>query len=40
VPAFLASRASGDHVTVSTDPGILLDVAEIGIKWMEVTLTG
>lgn len=40
VPAYVAARASADHVTVSTDPAILAEVAEIGINWMDYTLTG
>jgi len=40
IPAYLARRAAGDHLTVSTDPGILADVAEIGINWFDLVLAG
>ena len=40
VPGFVASRASGDHVLVSTDIGILAEAAEIGINWMDLVLYG
>ena len=40
VPGFVASRASGDHVLVSTDTGILAEAAEIGIDWMDLVLYG
>ncbi|HEY8057586.1 MAG TPA: alpha/beta hydrolase-fold protein [Acidimicrobiales bacterium] len=40
VPGFVASRASGDHVTVSTDTGILVEVAEIGVNWIDLSLYG
>jgi dienelactone hydrolase len=40
VPGFIASRAEGDHVLVSTDPGVLAEVAEIGINWLDFTLYG
>ena len=40
VPGFVASRASGDHVLVSTDTGILAEAAEIGINWMDLVLYG
>ncbi len=41
VPAYIASRAEGDHVTVSTNASILTDeVAGIGINWFDLTLYG
>ena len=40
VPAFVAGRTSGDHVTVSTDPAILGEIAEIGVNWMDFALNG
>ena len=40
IPGFLARRATGDHLTVSTDPNILADVAEIGINWLDLVLAG
>jgi dienelactone hydrolase len=40
IPAYLARRATGDHVTVSTDPDILVDAAEIGINWFDLVLAG
>jgi len=40
IPGYVASRATGDHVTVSTDTGILDEVAEIGVNWMEFALFG
>jgi len=40
IPGFVARRATGDHPTVSTDPGILADVAEIGINWLDLALNG
>lgn len=40
VPAMIVSRFEGDHRTVSTDPGILTDEAEISLSWMELALFG
>ena len=40
VPGFVASRASGDHVLVSTDTEILAEAAAIGINWMDLVLYG
>jgi len=40
IPGYLARRAAGDHPTVSTDPDILADVAEIGINWLDLVLAG
>ena len=40
IPGYLARRATGDHPTVSTDPDILADVAEIGINWFDLVLAG
>jgi len=40
IPGFVAKRASGDHITVSTDVEILADVAEIGVNWIDYALTG
>jgi dienelactone hydrolase len=40
IPGFVAKRASGDHITVSTDVAILAEVAEIGVNWIDYALTG
>jgi predicted dienelactone hydrolase len=40
VPAMIVSRASGDHITVSTDTAVLADVAEIALNWMDLALYG
>lgn len=40
VAGYVASRASGNHVVVSTDPAILAEVAEIGINWIDFALYG
>jgi hypothetical protein len=40
VPAAIVSRFEGDHRTVSTDPGILADEAEISLSWLELTVFG
>jgi hypothetical protein len=40
VPGYLARRVSGDHPTVSTDPDILSDVAEIGVHWLDLVFFG
>ena len=34
----VAKRASGDHRTVSTDPGMLSDAAGIALNWMNASL--
>lgn len=38
VPAVVVERNAGDHRTVSTDPAILEDVAEIGLAWFPAAL--
>ena len=40
VPAYLASRPPADHVTVSTDPAILQEVAAISTQWIDFSLYG
>jgi predicted dienelactone hydrolase len=40
IPAFVASRATGDHITVSTDTAILGEVAEIGVNWIAFAVSG
>jgi pimeloyl-ACP methyl ester carboxylesterase len=40
VPGYLARRSKGDHRTVSTDPDILAEVAEISTNWIDFTLYG
>lgn len=40
VPAYIANRASGDHVAVSTDPGMLVEHADIALNWLDLTLYG
>lgn len=40
VPAFVASRFEADHVTVSTDPDILAEVAEISTAWFDLVVRG
>jgi predicted dienelactone hydrolase len=40
IPAMIVSRFEGDHVTVSTDMGILADEAEIALNWMDLALNG
>lgn len=40
VPAAIVSRFEGDHRTVSTDPDILDDEAEISLSWMELAVFG
>jgi predicted dienelactone hydrolase len=37
---YVASRATGDHITVSTDVGILAEVAEIGANWIDYAVFG
>jgi hypothetical protein len=36
---YVASRATGDHMTVSTDVGILAEVAEIGANWIDYAVS-
>jgi dienelactone hydrolase len=40
VAGFVASRATGAHQTVSTDPAILAEVAEISVNWLDLALDG
>ena len=40
VPAMIVSRFEGDHRTVSTDPAILAEEAEIALNWMDLALYG
>ncbi|MFN8036647.1 MAG: hypothetical protein U0V73_12000 [Acidimicrobiia bacterium] len=40
VPAFLAHRSEGDHVKVSTDAGVLAEVAGISTNWIDLALHG
>src|SRR5262245_55988841 len=40
IPAYVASRATGDHITVSTDVAILGEVAEIGANWIAFAVSG
>jgi predicted dienelactone hydrolase len=40
IPGYVASRASGDHMTVSTDVAILGEVAEIGVNWIAFAVSG
>ena len=40
IPGYVASHAMGDHVTVSTDPAILAEVAEIGVNWIDYAVSG
>jgi len=40
VPGYIAERAAGDHPTVSTDPAMLAEVAEISTNWIDFTLYG
>jgi predicted dienelactone hydrolase len=40
IPAMIVSRFEGDHVTVSTDKGILTEEAEIALNWMDLALYG
>jgi hypothetical protein len=39
-PGYVAQRATADHVTLSTTPAILREVAEIGANWIEFSLYG
>jgi predicted dienelactone hydrolase len=38
VPAYVAHRFEGTHVEVSTDAGVLLEVAEISTNWIDFSL--
>jgi dienelactone hydrolase len=38
VPAFVARRFEGDHQTVSVNPDILLEVADISVNWIDFAL--
>jgi dienelactone hydrolase len=38
IPAMVVSRSTGDHRTVSTDPAIQSDAADIGVNWFKATL--
>jgi dienelactone hydrolase len=40
VAGLLVRRYEGDHVTVSTDPGIAPKIAEIALDWMDLALYG
>lgn len=40
VPAMVVSRRAGDHMTVSTEPEIAPEVAEIALNWMDLALYG
>jgi len=40
IAAMVVSRSSGDHRTVSTDPAIQSDAADIGVNWFKATLAG
>ena len=40
IAGYVASRATGDHRTVSTDPAILAEVAEIGVNWIDLAVHG
>jgi dienelactone hydrolase len=40
IPAYVASRATGDHITVSTDVEILGEVAEIAVNWIAFAVSG
>jgi predicted dienelactone hydrolase len=40
LPVMVVSRATGDHITVSTDEKILPVDAEIGLNWMDLALFG
>jgi hypothetical protein len=35
-----ARRSSADHITVSTDPAILDEVAEISVNWLDAVVNG
>jgi dienelactone hydrolase len=38
IAAMVVSRSSGDHRTVSTDPAIQSDAADMGVNWFKATL--
>jgi dienelactone hydrolase len=38
IAAMVVSRSSGEHRTVSTDPAIQSDAADIGVNWFRATL--
>jgi predicted dienelactone hydrolase len=40
VPSMIVNRATGDHMTVSTDTMILPEVAEIALNWLDLSLYG
>lgn len=40
VPAMIVNRREGDHQTVSTDPMIAPEVAEIALNWMDLAIYG
>jgi|SRR5215831_16876692 len=40
IAAMVVSRSSGEHRTVSTDPAIQSDAADIGVNWFRATLFG
>jgi poly(3-hydroxybutyrate) depolymerase len=40
VPAMIVNRKTGDHVTVSTDPMVAPEVAEIALNWMDLAVNG
>jgi dienelactone hydrolase len=40
IAGYVASRAAADHPTVSTDPSILDEVAEISTNWLDLAVHG
>jgi predicted dienelactone hydrolase len=40
IAGYVASRATGDHPTVSTDTSILGEVGEISVNWIDLALNG
>jgi hypothetical protein len=40
IPAMIVNRRVGDHQTVSTDPMIAPEVAEIALNWMDLAVNG
>jgi dienelactone hydrolase len=38
IAAMVVSRSAGDHRTISTDPAIQSDAADIGVNWFKATL--
>jgi dienelactone hydrolase len=40
VAGYVASRATGDHPTVSTDTAILAEVGDISVNWLDLALDG